>query len=201
MTGLTEDFMNNIKAIETIWAGRKFRSRIEARWAVFFQEIGAKWHYEFEGFEFGPHRYLPDFWIENVNLRTTKKGPGLLVEIKPVYPEENYIKKLELFSESIETPLALLVGDVSYGGSGHPNDGHFQFLGQKEVLLDGPFSFCWYDNFMAFWKCPDCGSLKFEFTESNYDKCDSCEFSGYGGFEHDDILDGVFIANTKRFEF
>ena len=29
-----------IKAIETIYNGYKFRSRLEARWAVFFDEAG-----------------------------------------------------------------------------------------------------------------------------------------------------------------
>lgn len=30
----------NIKAIETEYDGHKFRSRLEARWAVFFNAIG-----------------------------------------------------------------------------------------------------------------------------------------------------------------
>jgi len=55
-----------IKAIETVYKGYRFRSRLEARWAVFFDALGIKWEYETEGFdleEFG--RYLPDFTICN----------------------------------------------------------------------------------------------------------------------------------------
>ena len=32
--------MDEIKAIETHYRGRRFRSRLEARWAVFFDFIG-----------------------------------------------------------------------------------------------------------------------------------------------------------------
>lgn len=64
-----------IKAIETRYKGYRFRSRLEARWAVFFDALGLDWEYEKEGFDLGRHgRYLPDFYI------TTLK---VWVEIKP----------------------------------------------------------------------------------------------------------------------
>jgi len=53
-----------IKAIQTEFKGYKFRSRLEARWAVFFESIGLEWEYEAQGFilENGKH-YLPDFTV------------------------------------------------------------------------------------------------------------------------------------------
>ncbi len=39
-----------MKPIETTYRGCRFRSRIEARWAVFFDTLGIKWWYEPEGF-------------------------------------------------------------------------------------------------------------------------------------------------------
>jgi hypothetical protein len=53
-----------IKAIETKYKGYRFRSRLEARWAVFFDACGYQWEYEPEGFNLpcGTH-YLPDFKI------------------------------------------------------------------------------------------------------------------------------------------
>ena len=39
----------NIKAKETYYDGYRFRSRLEARWAVFFNNIGLE--YEMEGFD------------------------------------------------------------------------------------------------------------------------------------------------------
>ena len=63
-----------VQAIETFYAGYKFRSRLEARWAVFFDSLNIEWQYEPAGFErsefdddnnfqivdrFLPHFYLP----------------------------------------------------------------------------------------------------------------------------------------------
>lgn len=51
----------SIKAIETKYNGFRFRSRLEARWAIFFDSIGLKYEYEIEGFEMNGIRYLPVF--------------------------------------------------------------------------------------------------------------------------------------------
>lgn len=68
-----------IAAIETRYKGCRFRSRLEARWAVFFDALDIKWQYEPQGFEiktaweedktkwlYLPDFYLPDFgtWVE-----------------------------------------------------------------------------------------------------------------------------------------
>lgn len=50
-----------MKAIETRYDGCRFRSRIEARWSVFFNHMGWRWEFEPEGFETPAGRYLPDF--------------------------------------------------------------------------------------------------------------------------------------------
>ena len=52
-----------IKAIETIYNGYKFRSRLEARWAVFFDNAVIEYEYEPEGFDLGGVWYLPDFYL------------------------------------------------------------------------------------------------------------------------------------------
>lgn len=59
----------NIKPIETVYNGYRFRSRLEARWAVFFDTLGIEYQYEPEGFDLGEGRfYLPDFWLPQVNM-------------------------------------------------------------------------------------------------------------------------------------
>lgn len=55
-----------IKPIETKYKGYRFRSRLEARWAVFFDKCGFKWDYEPEGYEIDGVKYLPDFRLYNV---------------------------------------------------------------------------------------------------------------------------------------
>jgi hypothetical protein len=58
-----------IKAIETHYKGYRFRSRLEARWAVFFDALGLDWEYEKEGFDLGEHGwYLPDFYLPQVRV-------------------------------------------------------------------------------------------------------------------------------------
>lgn len=57
---------NQIQAIETTYRGYRFRSRTEARWAVFFDTLGLKFEYEKEGFKLRSGWYLPDFWLPDV---------------------------------------------------------------------------------------------------------------------------------------
>lgn len=57
-----------IKAIETKYKGYRFRSRLEARWAVFFDYIELKWQYEKEGFDIDGARYLPDFYFPTLEI-------------------------------------------------------------------------------------------------------------------------------------
>lgn len=65
-----------MKAIETIYKGYRFRSRLEARWAVFFDTLRVEWLYEHEGFELPSGRYLPDFYLPSLNLWVEIKGEG-----------------------------------------------------------------------------------------------------------------------------
>lgn len=58
---------DKLKPITTVYKGYRFRSRLEARWAVFFDACGAKWEYEPEGYDLGNGiYYLPDFVIHKV---------------------------------------------------------------------------------------------------------------------------------------
>lgn len=64
-----------LKAIETRYAGCRFRSRLEARWAVFLDHLMIRWEYEPEGFELpGGLRYLPDFFLPDLDIHAEVKG-------------------------------------------------------------------------------------------------------------------------------
>lgn len=58
-----------MKAIETRYAGCRFRSRLEARWAVFLDAMEIRWEYEPEGFETSAGWYLPDFRVDPSCIR------------------------------------------------------------------------------------------------------------------------------------
>lgn len=63
-----------MEAIQTYYNGYHFRSRLEARWAVFFDALGVKYEYEPEGFNLNGTCYLPDFFLQEFDV---------YVEIKP----------------------------------------------------------------------------------------------------------------------
>ena len=63
------------KPIETEYRGYRFRSRLEARWAVCFDTLGIPWRYELEGHEFDNGVwYLPDYWLPNGKTWLEVKG-------------------------------------------------------------------------------------------------------------------------------
>lgn len=76
--------MQKTQAIETYYKNTKFRSRLEARWALFFDELGIMWDYEPQGFESHGIRYLPDFYLPELDY---------FFEVKPYAPSWDDFKK------------------------------------------------------------------------------------------------------------
>jgi len=73
-----------LKVIETHFDGYHFRSRTEARWAVFFRACGIRYEYELEGFDLGGVGYLPDFWLPDFKR---------WFEVKGKFPSESELEK------------------------------------------------------------------------------------------------------------
>ena len=83
------------RPIQTFYKGYRFRSRLEARWAVFFDHCGVAWEYEPEGFELeNGLYYLPDFLLHGV---TGRVEGDLWVEVKGNMTEES-ARKILAFS-------------------------------------------------------------------------------------------------------
>ena len=103
-----------IKAIQTIYDNYRFRSRLEARWAVFFNRAGIEYRYEEEGFElpFGV-KYLPDFHINDPDYG------WCCAEIKPdEFSTEEYLKCIML-SMVVKQRVILFTGLPDYGSTYH----------------------------------------------------------------------------------
>lgn len=66
------------KAIDTNFDGCRFRSRLEARWAMFFNRLRIKYDYEPQGFlvNVGDKQvpYLPDFFLPDLQMWVEVKG-------------------------------------------------------------------------------------------------------------------------------
>ena len=93
--------MEEIKAITTYYNGYKFRSRLEARWAVFFDEAKIRYEYEPEGLKLQNGLcYLPDFYLPDENM---------YVEVKPprAGAYKDIIKATKFVGNGIDTLLIL----------------------------------------------------------------------------------------------
>lgn len=99
---------NGPKAIETKWHGCRFRSKLEAQWAIVFEVMGLEWEYEPMGFRLGNGLwYMPDFVIAGL----VGVGDGwCFVEVKGNMTELDR-RKVDEFSRYY--PI-YVVGEVPY---------------------------------------------------------------------------------------
>jgi hypothetical protein len=196
-----------LKAIETEYNGYIFRSRIEARWAVFFDSMDIDYHYEQEGFELKGRRYLPDFWIPSWNS---------FVEIKGAEPTEKEIETcLKLRDASGKKKVILLFGGID------PHKGIF-FMGKYRADYSRDYgdrvtsekhrkeSCQCPENFFEFRQCGDCGMIwgenelgRFTITNggkpSQEERCGSDCFQG-GGSIPTQLENALSKAKKERFE-
>ena len=171
-----------IKAIETRYKGYRFRSRLEARWAVFFDALGIEWQYEPEGYELPSGRYLPDFYLPTVR-------EGLWVEIKPEPPTLLEQAKIRELSEATGTAVTFRVWEPIKNIELNDFDVNFIFHDARD-FWDGGFQFC---------VCWECGKVGFEF-EGRGDRV--CGHGGHddSGHGHPRVLSAALAARGARFE-
>lgn len=89
------------RAIQTRYAGYHFRSRLESRWAVFFDAIKQPWEYEKEGYHLPSGMYLPDFWLPRFECWLEVKGK------EPTNLERKLCGEL---AYGLNTPVLLAIG-------------------------------------------------------------------------------------------
>ncbi len=84
-----------VKARPTVYRGVRFRSRLEARWAAFFDCIEWQWKYEPVDLQ----GWTPDFWVSfpcthSECERTYGQRDGsheLYIEVKPYYRLDEFV--------------------------------------------------------------------------------------------------------------
>lgn len=87
-----------MKAIETMYAGTRFRSRLEARWGAFFDLLGWSWEYE----PLDLDGYIPDFVLDFAR--------PVLVEVKPAWDAGEMLDAVSKIARSGWEHEALVVG-------------------------------------------------------------------------------------------
>ena len=90
-----------LRVIETRYKGYRFRSRLEARWAVYFDAEDIAWEYEPQGYDLDGVCYLPDFWLPQVSMFAEVKAGEFT-------PEE--LRKCRLLAEATDYRVLLLDG-------------------------------------------------------------------------------------------
>jgi hypothetical protein len=136
----------DIKPIETVYNGYRFRSRLEARWAVFFDELGIKYEYEPEGFEKEGYRYLPDFYLTETKTWVEVKGTWKNQSLYDFAAFLDFGCPLPGFDDSedkdraLQCPGVLLLGgipNISWGLVLHPLITHHKGLVREYVEFTG----------------------------------------------------------------
>jgi hypothetical protein len=197
-----------MEAKKTFYKNYYFRSKLEAKWAVFFDLLKIPYTYEPEPFLCkNKEQYTPDFflpyailrdgcdWVEKEDAKMFGEGtliprkPGVYLEIKP----SNYVTD-RLYEERITTaiqpnPLILLCGD--------PVESCLQ-IGFSSVNHNVQLS-PWWDNNMVFMYCDSCNTYKFEFDEGNYYNCPKCQNDISCHFN--EIEQQAVSARNFRFQF
>lgn len=146
-----------MKAIETKYKGYRFRSRLEARWAVFFDTLGIEWEYEKEGYDLGEAGwYLPDFWLPEQKC---------WVEIKGQYPDKKEIAKIG----KLWTPDA-----VAYCAIGQPYiEKKLSIVSSYEIYPVDDRGV--HESNHAFILCPSCNNVDVVSINNERYYCNGCD--------------------------
>jgi hypothetical protein len=147
----------DIKPIETYYNGYRFRSRLEARWAVFFDAMGIKYEYEPEGFAMSDGTaYLPDFYLPESKQ---------YFEVKGVMKETD-MHKVKQFIKEAESCVTIGYSDFSFDTCSYWDD-IYPDTDKFELSRGG-----------ALFKCRTCGRYWFMTYEGLY-HCQCCgEYDG-----------------------
>jgi hypothetical protein len=148
--------MNSITkntGIPTTFNHRRYRSRLEAKWAAFFDLLG--WNYEYEPFDC--NGWIPDFSIIG------KDGNQTLVEVKPVasFPKE-VSHKIDLAETNHEV---VIVGVKPFVSESYANLG---WLRESHEDGDGCIHYNWTEAPFGMWEggngtigfCSESGSYR-----------------------------------------
>ena len=167
-----------IKAIETRYKGYRFRSRLEARWAVFFDSLGIRWQFEPEGFNLRKHGlgyYLPDFFLPDQNYWIEVKPDNFNAHDEDAYAKLGYVTKATNANGLLvagEPYINIELGCFKNYGVGDAHDKWWIVsAGENDDgagKMDGPYLFC---------VCPLCDKIGIEFDGRGERVCidDTCK--------------------------
>lgn len=131
-----------MKVIETEFQGVRYRSRLEARWAVFMTALGIDFKYEPDGYTQGGICYLPDFYLPQHDY---------WLEIKPDLPDADAQGKASMLAENTQKPVFILYGDIPSGESWKNDSAHLTCPSSQGGV--------WSDTCYRWAECGACGFI------------------------------------------
>lgn len=169
------------RAIETRYKGYRFRSRLEARWAVFFDALDLKWDYEPQGFDLDGVRYLPDFWLPELDTWVEVKNENGGDLVKPRLLAAHSNKRVVVFVGSICPPKNASGDEATPGICFLPHGGD-----------DSPYYWC---------ECDVCGAVGIEFEGRAGRLCQCTGDDKNYRANSRRLLAAYAAARSARFEF
>lgn len=215
-----------IKPIETLYRGHYFRSKAEARFAVFLDCLGVKWDYEPQGFDLGNGlKYLPDFKIYDVEIWDENRDkcnydtyePKMLdhiwVEVKGMWKDDkpgelsdfDYAKiNRFVFDESGDVINPLWVVGNCYTLDPRNKQDFLSCADHGPQNLNNTFRTITGDNKDLYPMCPQFGKLVLSITDSDYPVpyepyAYVCNSDGCYGI-CDNIINALTEANRYKFD-
>lgn len=127
-----------IKAIPTFFNGVQYKSRLEARWSLFFDLLDVIHMYEPFTIQSNGIAYTPDFYIHGGIKDQSSKHNDLIVEIKPKRPNDAYLRYLMRWHNPAKTTIVIFYKDVDNFISG-PHLMISGIKGRKHSCIDECF--------------------------------------------------------------
>lgn len=147
-----------IKAIPTMYRGYLMRSRLEVRWAAFFDSLGIRWRYEDEGYVLSDGTwYLPDFYFPESHSWGEVKG----------VMDDIDLHKIKQLIQDTGRPVTVFHPDMQFQACNNWGDSY--------ELLPRP------DSSSVLVRCLECGKYYFMGTDGAY-TCPCC--GAYDGDHH-----------------
>ena len=205
-----------IRAIETRYNGYRFRSRLEARWAVFFDTLGIRYEYEPEGFDLsrlagkdygwtdggapGEDAQIRfDRWYKALGDTPVRYLPDLFiaewntyVEIKPAWPHLSEVMKCDMLSYYTDKRVILVHGEPWVD-----RHGALLFEPSGEVM-EGYTPYSIWDGFAL---CRRCSGVWMMYEEAYRALGQCCSSERLPLTTDSRLLDAYTAARQARFEF
>jgi hypothetical protein len=159
---------HSIKAIPTRFNGNNFRSRIEARWSIFFNEIGIEYEYEPAPYRLeGGVWYLPDFWIPYLQS---------FIEIKGGKPTREEVWKAKQLAILTRRPVYIFWGHFGVPSRQYVRNATDSAYIYRPYIQRGKIKVV--SDYAHWWcECSYCHTISIQFEGATNEICDCFKYN------------------------